>query len=630
MNWKTQLVKSIEKQIETKSIQHILPKLSGNMWDFVNKDRTYLGRIKRSFSLIPFYKQLYEDKHPNKIVRAGRQTHKTTYAGDKVAGKATMNEGKEITYVADNEAHKSAFSRQRFRRETMLANYKLKQYLPHGNRASVDTIELLNDSVVYMVTDEAEYKNVEGKSNYYLVFDESQYHDLQFLSHATYSLTQTHGQFETLGIGGEAGSEWDNRWESSDQNHWVYDNTSDYTDKSTGKVWKGQGWRHELTLDDEGIITNTPQDLKSILSGQWIPQKPENEEIRGYWLPQEIFASIPLTRHSAINEYHIPSSISIEWQKQEQSLSIYLSHCRGESYKAERRPITPEMVLACMRPYEYLSLLTSNQVVELKNKYGNEIRVYGGIDFGSSSKTPTTVLSILIKWRKSKRYQIAWIEKIAQTDHPYDKARHISEVFASYMVDMAVGDIGHGQDMAPVIQSGGRDSNDVAFKGLGKGIFHSCRTTGNEIKPQLDIIEEHEPEGKELGRFEIDKTTAIQKFVDFIDWKVECTNIRKPWEQLTPNVKSVKVPKLMIPYAKNWEVDFLVKEWVKLTRKDLDKIQEGEIENGKQRVKKEYNHPPDSMMSLIYCLVCDEKYDPGAYTMKAVKSSFGAYARKRY
>ena len=118
----------------------------------------------------------------------------------------------------------------------MLANDKLKAFLPHGGRAAVDTLEVLNGSVIYMVTDEGEYKNVEGKSNYYLVFDEAQYHDLQFLAHATYSLTQTHGQFETLGIGGEAGSDWDNRWISSDQRHWIYDDQSDYTDPSTGRV----------------------------------------------------------------------------------------------------------------------------------------------------------------------------------------------------------------------------------------------------------------------------------------------------------------------------------------------------------------------------------------------------------
>ena len=613
----TELNKIIKRMSIEATVQ--LPKLHNNDWEFAMFDRKFMGRTIRSWALIPFYPEIYLDNHPNKTVRAGRQTHKTTYAADKVASRSTRQAGVEVTYVADNEPHKSAFSRQRYRRECMLANDNLKAFLPHGGRAAVDTIELLNDSVVYMVTDEGEYKNVEGKSNAYLVFDESQYHDLQFLSHATYSLTQTHGQFETLGIGGEAGSEWDNRWLSSDQRHWVYDDTTDYTDPSTGRVWTGQGWRHKLRFNNDGIIINTPEELKVILAGKWVAQNPDATEIRGYWLPQEIFATIPLTRHSAINEYQIPASISVEWQEQEQPRSIYLSHCRGESYKAERRPITTEMVKACMRPYEYLNLLSGDEVKELKRKYGNELRVLGGIDFGSSTTTPTTVLAILLHWRKSKRYQLAFIEKIAQTDHPYDKARHIAETFAAYGVDIAVGDIGHGQDMVPVIQEGGRDSQDRPFEGLGKSVFYSCRTISDETKPQMEKQQDSDEEGTELGRFQIDKTTIIQQFIDFIGWNLDCAHIREPWRELTREDEPIKVPKLMIPYAKNWEVDFLVKEWVKLTRKDLEKVQEGDIEDGRQRNRKEFNHPPDSMMALIYCMVGDNNYDEGSFSINRIK-----------
>ena len=597
----------------------VLPKLHGNDWEFALHDRKFIGGIERKWDLIPFYPPIYLDNHPNKTILAGRQTHKTTYAADKIASKALRKKGKEVTYVADNEPHKSAFSRQRFRRECMLANENLRQYLPHGGRAAVDTLECENQSVIYMVTDEGEYKNVEGKSNYYLAFDETQYHDYQFVSHATYSLTQTHGQFETMGIGGEAGSEWDNRWLSSDQREWIYDNNSDYTDPSTGRVWENQGWRNELTFDNYGIINNTPEELKKILSGQWIPQNPDATEVRGYHLPQRIFPSIPLTIHSAVNDYQIPSNISIEWQEKNQPLSIFLSHCEGKFYKAERRPITPEMVRACMRPYEYLNLLSGDEVRALKSQYGNELRVLGGIDFGSSTTTPTTVLAILLHWRKSKRYQLAWIEKIPQTDHPYDKARHIAETFAAYGVDIAVGDIGHGQDMIPVIQDGGRDSDDVAFNGLGKNTFYSCRTISDETKPQMSKQQESDEEGTELGRFQIDKTTIIQQFVDFIGWKIDVAHIREPWRELTREDEPITIPKLMIPYKNDWETDWLVRDWVQLTRKDLEKQQEGAVEDGRQRVRKEYNHPPDSLMAMIYCMVGDNNYDEGSFSLSRVR-----------
>lgn len=597
----------------------LLPKLHNNDYEWAIYDRPNLGSKKRDFKLSPFWIQIYLDNHPNKAIWAGRQTQKTTYASDKVGSSSTRNAGVEVTYVADNEPHKSAFSRQRLRRELFLANEMLKLFLPYSSRAAVDTIELENGSVVYLVTDEGEYKNVEGKSNYYLVFDESQYHELQFLSHATYSLTRTKGHFETLGIGGEAGGEWHNRILASDQREWIYDDISDYTDPATGRVYPHQGWRSKLIFDEFGNIINTDEELKTILAGQWIAQNPDATEVRGYHIPQNIFPAIPLTIYDAVNKYKQPSSTSIEWQEKNLPSSIYLSHCEGIFYKAERRPITPEMVYACMRPYEYLPLLTAEQVRQLKQIHGNEIRVLGGIDFGSSSVTPTTVAAVLINWRKSKRYQLAWIEKIPQENHPYDKARHIVEIFSSYGVDIAVGDIGHGQDMIPVIQDGGRDSNDVKFDGMGKSVFYSCRTIGDETKPMMNIQQEAEVEGVQLGRFQIDKTTSIQQFIDFIGWKVECADVRQPWLEVQRDQPTFAIPKLMIPYKNSWEVDWLVAEWTKTTRKDLEKEQDGDIENPKQRVRKEFNHPRDSMMALIYCLVADNNYDESAFRISRVK-----------
>ena len=99
---------------------------------------------------------------------------------------------------------------------------------------------------------------------------------------------------------------------------------------------------------------------------------------------------------------------------------MYLSHCRGEFYKAERRPITPEMVEACY--VNYLKLLLPHEVIDLKALYGNEIRVLGGVDFGSGPTASKTVATIIIHWRKSNRYQLAWIDP-RPAEHPMDQAR---------------------------------------------------------------------------------------------------------------------------------------------------------------------------------------------------------------
>ena len=427
------------------------------------------------------------------------------------------------------------------------------------------------------------------------MLDEAQYQDVQFLTKALYALFQTHGRIYVLGIGGEAGSEYYKMWHKTDQREWVY---------------QDKFWYEKIKRDSSGLINNDEDELKSILAGRWVAQKPENTQFRGYHLPQHIFPVIPRTIAEA-QLYNINPQFSIEFQQRYSPASYYTSHCLGEFYKAERRPITPEMVEACY--VRYLSLLKPLEVRNLKALYHNEIAILGGVDFGSSTSRPTTVASILIEWRKSRRFQIAHIERIPQSDHPYDKARHIAELFADYGIDIGVGDIGHGQDMIPVIQSGGRDSRDQKFQGLGKGRFHSCRTIGDETKPRQRFIQETDEVGTELGRFQIDKTTTLQTFCDFIgSYVAHPTRPDNKWKRT----------QFMIPMAKEYECDWLLNELCALTRKDLEEDPDAAKEDPRQRAKKEFNHPPDAVMSLIYCMVASQNND-------TTRFKIGGLAKKR-
>lgn len=572
-----------------------LPILPTNVLEWIAKARPNIGNRTRNFDQSPYWIDIYEDNHPNILVTAARQLFKTTACTDIIACAATSHSGKEVSYVVDNEDHLSAFSMQRFRRETFLANPVLKQFLPHG-RANIGVVTLLNGSVIYLMTDESEYKKVEGKSNYILVTDETQYQDVQFFYKALYTLSQTHGKVIMFGIGGEAGSEYHKLWQRTDQREWIYDDPY---------------WREKLAFDAGGNITNT--DLKQILAGRWVALKPENTQYRGYHLPQTISPTIPLTIEDAILKYNIQSQLSIEHQRRYFPKSIYESHTLGQFFKAERRPITPEMVEACY--VRYLPLLKPADLEELKITFGNEIRILGGVDFGSSTVQPTTVASVIIHWKKSHRFQLAYIEKIEQGRHPYDKARHIVEIFRSYHVDTAVGDIGHGQDMIPVIQDGGRDSSDIRFEGLGRNRFLSCRTVGDPTKPeqrfQLDVDDDGR---RQLGRIQIDKTTTIQNFIDFIG-----TYVAHPTR---PQEEQWKRTQFIIPFQNDWETDWLLNDFVSITRADLEQDPDVAKEDPRQKAIKLFNHPADSIMSIIYCLVADKHNQDGAYRV------FGAGGRK--
>jgi hypothetical protein len=268
------------------------------------------------------------------------------------------------------------------------------------------------------------------------------------------------------------------------------------------------------------------------------------------------------------------------------------------------------MIRNCMDPQ--VSLLTPAEVLEVKEIYGNKVRITGGVDFGSSTTVPTTVLSVNVHYRNTNRYQIAYIEKIPQSTHPMDKARHIVDVFSSYGCDFSVGDWGHGQDMIPFIQDGGRDSQDNKFEGLGKGRFMGCRTIGDPTKPFSEFTEDTTEDGNlELSTITIDKTTTIQTFIDLFGQFVAHPN--------KPHDDSLKRPVYIIPGKNDYEIDFILKEWPKLTRVDLAENPEDEEENKKQNVKKEFSHPPDSLMSQIYCFVADNNYQDDSFKIIPIR-----------
>lgn len=559
-----------------------LPNLPTNTLQWIDTARPMIGGIRRSFDTAPFWVDVYEDNHPNKVIVNGRQTFKSTYGTDRIASFATSHNNCEVTYVLDREDRARAWSKQRLRRDTFLANPVLRQFLEYSHRANVEDISIRNNSVIYIRTDEGEYSKVEGLTNALLLMDECQYHDLQFITKATYSLTQTKGHLELLGIGGEAGSEWHKMWTKSDQREWIYDDPH---------------WRDKLQFDSGGNISNDANALKSILAGRWVATKPENYEYRGYHMPQTIFPSIPRTIQDAVTKYHSRPQNSIEYQEKNFPRSIYMSHCLGEFYKAERRPITPEMVQACMVPY--LTLLKAEEVVLLKDTFKDQIRILMGVDFGSGPSASSTVVSILLNWRKSGRYQLAHIEKRPQ-EHQLDQCRYLAELGEHFSINHGVGDLGYGQIQVKLIQDGGTDSKGTQFSGLGRKRFQGCRTIGDETKPQMTYLQDTDEHGTEVGRYQIDKTTTIQGFVDDIGTYVTAKRMN--------GQQSQQRTKFMIPSMNDWETDWLVDDFCSITRKDLEKDPDVTKEDPRQKAVKTFNHPPDSVMSIVYCRVADQRY----------------------
>ncbi|MEX0855828.1 MAG: hypothetical protein WD018_08720, partial [Nitrosopumilaceae archaeon] len=306
-----------------------------------------------------------------------------------------------------------------------------------------------------------------------------------------------------------------------------------------------------------------------------------------------IFPTIPLTEEDAVKKYHTHPKFSIEFQKKDLPDSLFCSHVLGTFYKSSRRPITRQMILSCMEPYANFSLMEPDEVTQLKNTYGDEIKIAMGVDFGSSPSSSATAIAIMIWWRKSDTYHLVWIEKRPQ-ENQLDQAEYITKLFQKYHCDIGVGDLGYGANQIKLIQEGGySNANGVYYQGVTSSKFFGCRTVSDETKPIQYFERKIDEHGDEVGRLQIDKTSSIESLIEVFE------KSSSPVFDGKENLKS----KLIIPSKNSYETDFLVDDLTSLTRKDLNQIEDYTIQDGRQRPRKEYNHPADSVMALIYAIV---------------------------
>ena len=571
--WKTghrKIAKDAINKIKKSRVKRSsLPILPSNTLEWIEKARPIVEGKTRTFLIAPFWRDIYLDNYHSKIIVGGRQIFKSTYISDILACEATSTPGIQVGYVTFNQSSLTGFSKQKLQIGTFSQNSVLSKF-PRNKLGNIGEISLKNGSTTYCMTDNNQYIHVEGKSLNHCILDEAQYQDIEYLEKVRQTMMATKGKLSILGLGGESGSPYEKLWEKSDQREWVYENSD---------------WREMLQFDSEGLVKGNY--LEDVLKGRWIPQKPENTMYHGYHLPQTIFPKNSLTIDDSINKHHTSPFYSIEYQEKNNSKSFFTSHVMGKFYRSERRPITPQMVLSCMNPYRYLGLMEPHEIAMWKDIMNESIVISMGVDFGSGNPS-NTVVSILIHWKKSDRIQLVYIDK-RPSENQLDQTEYINGLFRASRCDIGVGDLGYGAIQVKMIQDGGanRTSGEV-FPGVGSEKFYGCRSISNESKPMQIHHESTDEHGEETGRISIDKTSQIQKFIDLIGISKNHPNGDHPRS------------KLLIPFSaeKEYETDWLVSELCSITRKDLRKDIDPRLD-----AKKEFNHPKDSMMSIIYGLV---------------------------
>lgn len=577
-DWSKYHEKLAKAYLEKNSKQKLLPT---DIMDWI-KERPVVEKIKRNFLTCPYWIPIYNDPHNYQMIIGGRQIYKSTACTDFIAHAATTQSGIQVCYVTYDQESLSLFSKQKLRIGTFLLNPTLSKFLRHpGN---VGEISLKNNSTIYLVTDNYQYRHLEGKSPTLCILDEAQYQDLEHFGRIHQTMMATKGKVKIFGIGGEAGSPYEKLWNETNQMEWFYDNPN---------------WRDCLQFGDTGVVEESY--LQKELKGKWIPQNPSAESFHGYHIPQTIIPTIPLTEEDAINKYHVHPRFSIEYQKKDLGDSLFKSHVLGIFYNSPNKPVTKKMLEYCTNPYRYLTLLKPDEIRSLKETFGDEITVAMGVDFGSGN-SDFTAIAIIILWHKSNRVQIAFIEK-RHPEHQLKQAHYITELFKYCLCDIGVGDLGYGAIEIKVIQDGGYSQDDgEPFTGVTNNVFYGCRTISDYTKPFQIFNETTDEHGDQVARLQIDKTSSIELLLGTMENFVN--------HPLFPKEKSKSRTKLMIPIRHDYETNFLLNDLSSIRRKD---IVEFEILNPRQHPRKEFNHPRDSVMALIYALLALKTKEKSAW-----------------
>lgn len=606
----------LEEQLnpENNNIQKLDAK---NIWEWIQKYRPNVGGEKRNFDLVPFWKEFILNTHKRKGALCGRQVYKSTTATDLLAACVTMGSFRTAGYVVHDPDSLEAFSVERVREGTFLANSQLAPFLPYG-RSAVKTIKLTNHSRIYLRHGQRHFSKLEGLTLDLLVGDEMQKQDLTRLRVARHTIRARNAPFIMFGIGGEEGSSWhDMIMRQAEIYDWVYDDKSLYIDGTTNKEWINQGWRHKLKYDDTGKISNTPQELKEILKGEFkLIHSPTTgiATYKFYHFPQEIFASIPLTI-SDCAKYQMEIDDSIEYQAIHEADDIYQAHCKGWFYAARGRPLTLDMIRKC---YDgKIGFLTPNQIKEIKEKYKNDVIIVAGIDWGSNKSGKSyTVFMILLCFKKTiytpEHFQIAYIKTFQNERSDTEEAIDILPLIEQFHVENTCADLGFGKSGVKVLQDGVPETN---IKGLGRSKVKGVFSLGNLLEETHTYEIDAEPEGKQNPYLSVHKTERVDHLIRII--KSTIPNSEDPKDETTK-------PKLIIPYEDPHDIDTLEQGLIKIKRADLEEDTLGMRSEGDKRQKPEklYEHYSDEVSALIHCFISFENYNPSTYRISPIKKRY--------
>jgi hypothetical protein len=293
---------------------------------------------------VQFWHDIYKDDHKWIQLLLARQMWKSNYLAARLGRKMTQYPGSHVLYGTYEDESLTVFS-SKFRFELFNASSILRQFLKGSTIGSVTRLELLTDSVAWLVTHAHSFTHVEGKSTIDQAWDEAQYIDWENFLKAREAQSFTNGDFVAVGIGGEEDTPYHVMWKSTDQREWIPANDDVYID-TAGKEFPGQGWRKKLQFDDKGLVWGDYMIKDGVTDGNWQITRPDNSDRHGYHISQLMAPWIALSKSDAVKLYKKLPEDSLEGKQTDPNTSYndYVKHALAGWTKGDIKPFPRDLL----------------------------------------------------------------------------------------------------------------------------------------------------------------------------------------------------------------------------------------------------------------------------------------------
>jgi hypothetical protein len=473
------LRKAIEDTKKTRSIAVDFTKFDMPYYEWTLRFRPLIEGKKNLLRYLVMWHDIYQDENPWIMLLIARQLGKTTWGGGMLAYYGSKMHKKGV-YVTFSDESLRSFSTDKYRGSILHTDNPELYEIVKGDskgKGAVSRVEFLTSSSTSLVTHANKMHHIEGKSADILFFDEVQNLDLGAYFKAKESQAWTQGKTIFAGIGGYLGTTHHKLWQSTNQMRWIF---------------RDSDWRSKLQFNSEGLAWDDY--LIDALAGSWEPQVPQNLQRHGYWLSQEMFPNIPLTKQEAVEKYRVTEESSIEWKKEQYPVDHFFRHVMGEFVKGQKRPFSKEMLI---KIFDRNSHFTRPEDVD----HGKG-RVYASSDWGGGSSAFTVPLITQCFHSKAPIFKVLYIDRMEEPDVEKQADRFIA-LCDAYEVDHIAIDAGGGQRQAQKVE---------------KTFADRCTKITYVARPDAPLPRDGEQDKLDReNRFIIDRTYSFDRLKDLIE-----------------------------------------------------------------------------------------------------------------